>query len=122
METFLTNQKLKRSPEDELGLVEDYACSKAKLLYFDAKVLHIPGLVTKSAHVSMVQPISLKIDSEVPYSVLNAKRKALKNFWMRLSRISELLRFFVQTKRRRSEVSAIKTEGNTFPYRPSKRD
>ena len=31
------------------------------------------------------------------------------------------LRFFVQTKRRRSEVCAIKTKGNTFPYRPSKR-
>ena len=28
------------------------------------------------------------------------------------------LRFFVQTEGRRSEVCAIKTEGNTFPYRP----
>ena len=31
------------------------------------------------------------------------------------------LRFFVQAERRRSEVCAIKTEGNTFPYRTSKR-
>jgi hypothetical protein len=31
------------------------------------------------------------------------------------------LRFFVQTEQRRSEVCAIKTEGNTFRYRPSKR-
>ena len=29
------------------------------------------------------------------------------------------LRFIVQTERRRSEVCAIKTEGNTFPYRPT---
>ena len=46
--------------------------------------------------------------------------KVLILFIVKLFYIKDLERR-LQTERRRSEVCAIKTEGNTFPYRPSKR-